>query len=160
MPRDQAVIKTVEIADIRSFDKLLSDIIGQEERVLIARGTVISAREIKFLKDVTAHVKPQLASQKYRTKLKSIGNICKADGTVLVKRGEEVTEEKLAPLLKEGFAVQETFESDQKMFYKKTTFEGKWHINDFNPLVKIERTELVNDDGSPIAEKKPAASTK
>ena len=155
MARNQAVIKAVEIKDIRSFDKLLSDIIGREEKVLIPRGTTISAREIKFLKDVLAHGKPQLASQKYRTKLKSIGNIVSASGTVLVKRGEEVTEEKLAPLLKEGFAVQETFESEQKMFYKKATFEGPWHITDFNPLVQVERTELVNDDGSPL---KPAAA--
>ena len=159
MAMNQAVIKAVEIKEIRSFDKLLSDIIGREEKVLIPRGTTISARELKFLKDVLSHGKPQLASQKYRTKLKSIGNICKADGTVLVKRGQEVTEEALAPLLKEGFAVQETFEADQKMFYKKATFEGPWHITDFNPLVQVERTELVNDDGSSIKQT-PAAATK
>ena len=162
MPRNQAVVATKEIAEIAVGDKLLTDIVGYKGRTLLHRGMTISVREKNWLAKKCAESKPRLASEKYRTQTKAMGTIRAKDGSVLVKPGELITAEKLAPLLKEGFKVQETFEAEQTMFYRPTIWpeNADWHISDFNPIVQVETMMLVNDDGSPAAAPKAKAKTK
>lgn len=150
MPRTIAAVVAVEIKDVRIGDKLHTDVVGYKGKVLIARGSVIGARELAFIGKKLKEGKPRLASTKYRTNLKAMGDIRAADGRVLVKRGEVVTEAAVAPLLKEGFSIQEMFENDSKLVYRKAEWTGLYHISEFNPFIHVERTELVNDDGSPL----------
>ena len=150
MPRTTAVVKAVEVDALMLGDKLLTDVIGYKGKTLIARGATISARELTWIRKKLQEGKPRLASQKYRTTTKALGDICDSKGKVLVPRGKEITEAALAPLLskEEGFHVQEIFEANMKMFYKKAEWQGPYHIKDFNPIIQVERVELVNDDGS------------
>ncbi len=145
-PRTTAVIKVVEVKDLIVGDKLLVDLVGYKGNVLINRGTTISARETIWLKKKLAENAPKLPSMKYRTETKAFGDIVSANGTVLLKRGGKITEEALAPLLKEGFAVVDLMESGSKMFHKPQKWTEKSNIAEFNPAVQVERVELVNDD--------------
>lgn len=148
MPRMTAVIVAVEIKDITLGDKLVTDVMGYKGKTLIPRGTTISARELNWFKKKMAEAKPKLAAEKYITNTKAKGHIMSKDGKMLVERGKMITEDALSPLLKEGFTAVETMEAGQIMHYRKAEWSGAFHICDFNPIVQVERQQLVNDDGS------------
>ncbi len=146
MPRTTSAVKHVEVKDLAVGDKLLVDLVGYKGNVLINRGTTLSSREIVWLKKKLAEPAPVKPSVKYRTETKAFGDIKDASGKTLVKRGEVITEAALAPLLKQGFAVVDLMEAGQKMFHKAQPWTGKSNVAEFNPLVQIERIEVVNDD--------------
>lgn len=146
--RTKAVIKDVKISDLKIGDKLQQDIIGQGGNILLYSGTNISHKEMLFLRRQLAAKKPRFAAERYLVDNKAPGRICMKDGTILVKPGETITEAKLAPLLKEGFQTVETNEGGI-LFYRKTEWpkdlDTNWHIDHFNPTVRIETTVYVND---------------
>lgn len=154
MPRTQAVVKAVEVKDLQVGDKLIVDIIGYQNKVLINRGTNISSREVLWIAKKLKENPPKNPTIKYRTLTKAMGDIKDAKGALLVKRNAIITEEALAPLLKEGFTAVEAFEAGSKMFYKKQDWTAKSNIAEFNPLVQVERVEIVNDEPA----KTPAAT--
>ncbi len=145
-PRTTAVVKIVEVKDIIVGDKLLVDLVGYKGNVLINRGTTISSRETIWLKKKLAESAPKLPNIKYRTGIKAFGDIRDAAGKVLVKRGEKITEEALAPLLKDGFTMVDLMDAGSRMFHKAQKWTEKSNIAEFNPAVQIERIEVINDD--------------
>lgn len=157
-PRTTAVVKIVEVKDIIVGDKLLVDVVGYKGNILINRGTTISTRETAWLKKKLSEKAPTLPSIKYRTETKAFGDIKDAAGNVLVKRGEKITEEALAPLLKEGFSMVDLMDAGSRMCHKAQKFTEKSNIADYNPGVQIERIEVVNDEApakAPAAAKTP-----
>jgi hypothetical protein len=151
-------VKIVEVKDIIVGDKLLVDLVGYKGNILINRGTTISTRETTWLKKKLAESTPKLPSIKYRTETRAYGDICDAAGKVLVKRGEKITEEAIAPLLKEGFTLVDLMDAGSRMCHKAQKWTEKSNIAEFNPAVQIERIEVINDDGAPV-KTPPAAKT-
>lgn len=144
--REQVAVKTVKIEDLSIGDKLLQDIVGYKDRVLINRKTVLGPRDIKWLKKKLAETAPKMPSQKYVTSRKAISHIKDSKGNTLVKSGQVITEAALAPLLKEGFTTAETPDNEGILFYKKSEWPKgtPFNISEFNPTVKVETTEQVN----------------
>lgn len=151
MPRTSAVVIQKTVSEIGVGDKLLTDIVGYKGKTLMHRGQTISAREKNWLEKKLKESKPVISSQKYLTNKKAVGNILDKKGNILVSAGKVITEEALKPLLKEGFTIQESFESDHKMFFRPGAWpeDAKYHIDQFNPIVTVETLSLINDDGSP-----------
>lgn len=148
----KAVVREVKIVDIRVGDKLLQDIIGHQDRPLIMQGQSIGNREILFLRSIRKHTKPKYSPERYPVGVKTPGAIHSQDGTVLVRAGQTVTEEALAPLIEEGFEVIEG-EGDSKIYFRRNEWpENKpWHIDQINPLVRVETTTYIDEAGKDIA---------
>ena len=127
-------------------DKVLTDIVGYKNKVLIYANTALSVRHLDFIKKQLERVTPKLASEKYLTNTKAKGAIRDKAGKVLVKPGELITREALAPLLKEGFTEHETVEPDQTLFARKQEFKDEFRIDKLNPSVRVETTALVDDE--------------
>lgn len=155
--RTKAVVKDVKIADIRVGDKLLQDVIGHNDRALLLQGTFISAREITFLRKQLAAKIPLYSPQRYVLNRKTPGGIYDQDGKCLVRAGQAVTAAALEPLLDEGFEEAPT-EDGGIMFFRKNTWPKSkpWHINDFNPLVRVETTTYINDEDREVSDPRGA----
>lgn len=149
--RTKAVIKDVKVEDIRVGDRLMQDMTGQDGKSLLLQGMVISAREILFLRKQLNRQKPRYSAERYLIGQKTPGLIADRAGTVLVRSGQVVTVELLAPLLKEGFQAMPTNEGGE-MYYRRNDWpkDKPWHINDFNPLVRVETVTYIDEAGKEI----------
>lgn len=162
--RTVAEVKTKELSDLALGDKLLTDIIGRKGRVLINRNTVISTREILWLKKKIGESKPRLSSQFYVIGEKAKLAVRDKDGNILVKPNAEIVRDAVKPLLDEGFSEVE-IPGGRVMISKKEVWpdKEKWHICEFNPFAHVETTSIVNEDGRKPelnTEKKAAKSDK
>ena len=147
------VIKKVELDRLKVGDRLMQDVSGYKGHILLMRGQVVGARERLWLDKKLKEKTPKLAATRYRTNHKTPGKIASADGTVLVKAGELVTDAKLAPLLKEGFTCIEMAE-EYNLYLRKNEWpkDKDWHITDYNPAVLVETTVAVNEKGEEVDE--------
>lgn len=145
--RTTAVVEQKPVNELRVGDKVLTDVIGYKNKVLIYANTVLSVQHIEFIKKCMGRKAPKLASEKYLTGEKAKVAIRDGKGKVLVAPGKVITREALAPLLKEGFAENETMAPDEILFARKQEFKGgETDILKLNPAVKIETTKLVEDE--------------
>jgi hypothetical protein len=144
----KAVVKDVKISDIKIGDKLCQDITGMKGRTLIYTGQVISHREMLFLRKQLGRTIPRYSAERYILGAKAIGSIFDKSQKRLVNPGQEITQEALSPLLKEGFTIVDTGESGQQMFYRKNEWgkDEPWHIEQFNPLVRVETMTFVDEE--------------
>ena len=151
--KNKAVVRDVKIEEIKIGDRLLQDITGYNNNTMMFTGQVISHREILFLRKLLARTKPTYAPEHYTIGAKATGQVVTRDGTVLVRAGQAITEELLQPLLKEGFKLVPTYDGGQMFFREGKWPEGEpWHVNDFNPLVRVETMTYVDEDGKELAD--------
>ena len=144
----KSVVREVPVAELKVGDRLLMDLMGYKDRVVMQQGKTLNNRDIAWIREKMKEVPPRLATERYQTKRKAIANIRTRDGRALVKPGDPVTEEALAPLLQEGFQRIPAPESGVVWFMR----EQKWpenvpyRIDQFNPTVRIETLAHVNDE--------------
>lgn len=140
------VTKDVKVADIKVGDKLLQDITGVEDRTLIMQGTFISPREVLFLRRQLARTRPTRPPERYHLNQKTPGAIYNKAGECVVRAGQQVPEEAGARLVADGFTEVPGGEAGT-FFYRKNEFpkDQPWHINDFNPVVRVETTTYIDE---------------
>lgn len=157
--RTKAVVRDVTIPELKLGDQLLSEVVGYKGRVLLHQGTRITARHLSWLRKQLEAQPPRLAARRYQTKVKAPGRICAEDGTVLVKPGELITEEKLAPLLKEGFQMFPGGDGETKVYTKPTVWpkDQPYRIDQFNPAVRVEGIVYVDDKDQELADPRSKA---
>jgi len=152
------VVKNVKISDIAIGDKLRQDIIGYsatpgQSHILFYQGTMISHRELIFLREQINKKPPFVPPERYIIGVKTPGIIWTQDGRKLLNGGDVVTEEALAPLLEEGFEIVPTNDGGQ-MFYRKNSWpddsQYEWNIEKLNPLVMVETLTYVDDQGKEV----------
>src|SRR3990167_985322 len=115
----KSVVKSATIAELKQGDRLLQDIIGYKDNPIMFQGKVLNGRDIAWLKQKLKQPKPRLSSERYQTKRKAAAAIKDKNGAVLVKAGGQITEEALAPLLKEGFALTDGMDATVKVFARE-----------------------------------------
>lgn len=144
----KAVIKNVQVAELNPGDRILQDVVGYKSHIMFFQGRVLNNRDIAWLREKLKEAKPKLASERYQTKRKSPGAIRDKDGNVLVKAGVPITDEALAPLLKQGFTRVDGMESGVVIYTREATWpdDRPWRIDQFNPAVKVETTVTINDE--------------
>ena len=154
----RAVVKDVGIAELKVGDMLLQDIIGYKDHILMFQGKRLTNRDIIWLRKKLQEKAPRLAGERYRTGIKAPGKIEDKNGAVLVKAGETITVEKLAPLLEQGFKMLPAADgSESSTFYQEFAWNGKpYRIDEFNPAVRVETLTLVDPEGKPVADAKIA----
>jgi hypothetical protein len=144
----KSVVRSVTVAELKQGDRLLQDVIGYKENPIMFQGKVMNNRDIAWLKQKLKQPKPKLASERYQTKRKAASAIKDKNGAVLVKAGAPITEEALAPLLKEGFILTDGMDSSVKVFVREQIWPDNrpWRVDQFNPSVRIETVVTINDD--------------
>lgn len=148
----KAVIQDIKIKDIRIGDRLKQDINGYSG-VLLYTGQVISHRELDFLRKQIVKTKPKYAPEHYTINAKAPGQIVDRAGNILVRGGQQITEEALKPLLSEGFQVIPGPEGTT-MYWRKGEWPDHlpWHIDQFNPLIRVETFTYLDDKGHEVAD--------
>jgi len=163
----KSVVKAVHVSELKAGDRLLVDIAGYKDRIIFNQGKVLNNRDVAWLREKIKEPKPKLASERYQTKRKAIAAIRDKAGNVLVKAGDAVTEEALAPLLKEGFTALEgmnagVMDAGVKVFTRQQMWpdERPWRIDQFNHAVRIETVVTVNDAIQDMPEDQTAGDKK
>lgn len=144
----KTVVKSKAVAELMVGDRLMQDIMGYKNRVIYNQGKTLSARDIAWFREKLKENPPKLASERYQTGKRAIIGIKNAAGQVLVKPGDPITAEAMAPLLKEGFTVQDGLEGGIKVFVRPQVWpaDRPYRIDQMNQLVRVETIVTINDE--------------
>jgi len=158
--RSKAAIVYKKVQELILGDKVLTGIVGYKGRTLFPAGHTLSVSDIEFVKKQLAQTKPTMADEMYVMESLAKCDIKDSSGKIVVAYGKEITEDAVAPLMGDGYRIQ-NLPGGKRMLTREQKWDDniKWFIADINPQVQVETILLVDDEDDDVEDEAPASTS-